>query len=493
MQASLNTLVLIPLIGVVTVALWPNRTLKDKENIKNIGLFASILSFAESIRLWLAFDQQLPGFQYLAKFEWLGIGQYNLSILFGVDGISLSFILLTALLIPICILISWDSVKKLEKQYIINLLLIEIMLFGVFTILDIIGFYILFEAILIPMFIIIGVWGSREQKITAAYYFFFYTLVGSVLMLVSLLYLYYISGTTDYLTLLSLDIDLETQKILFLAFFASLAVKIPKWPFHVWLPQAHVEAPVAGSVLLAGVLIKLGSYGFIRFCLPILPEGSKFFAPLVFTLAVLAIVYASLTTLRQTDLKRIIAYSSVGHMGVVMLGIFSFSVVGIEGSIFLQIAHGLVSSALFISVTILYDRFHTRLVKYYRGMTITMPIFSFFFLFFTLANIGTPLTCNFVGEFLSLLAAFEVNTWIGFLGSLGMVLSAAYALFLYNRVSFGSMSVYVASDSANRDLNRREFYCLLPLGALAFFLGIYPNIVFSLIHTSTLSIVSLLG
>ncbi len=492
MEASLKTLVLIPVIGIFAVMAMPSVTKEDKDNIKSIGLLASILSFGESIRMWLAYDQQLPGFQYLTKFEWLGIGQYNLQVLFGVDGISLSFILLTALLIPICILISWDSVKKLEKQYIINLLLIEVMLYGVFSILDIIGFYILFEAILIPMFIIIGVWGSREQKITAAYYFFFYTLVGSLLMLVSILYLYYISGTTDYLTLLSIDIDLETQKILFLAFFASLAVKIPKWPFHVWLPQAHVEAPVAGSVLLAGVLIKLGSYGFIRFCLPILPEGSKFFAPLVFTLASIAIVYAGMTTLRQTDLKRIIAYSSVGHMGVVMLGIFSFSVVGIEGSIFLQIAHGLVSSALFICVTILYDRFHTRLVKYYRGMTITMPLFSFLFLFFTLANIGTPLTCNFVGEFLSLLAAFEVSTIGGFLGSLGMVVSAAYALFLYNRVSFGSMSKYLAADPANRDLNRREVYCLVPLGVLAFFLGIYPSIVFSLIHTSTLSIVTLL-
>jgi proton-translocating NADH-quinone oxidoreductase chain M len=492
MEASLKTLVLIPVIGIFVVAALPAVTKENKDNIKSVGLFASILSFAESIRMWLAYDQHLPGFQYLTKFEWLGIGQYNLEVLFGVYGISLSFILLTALLIPICILISWDSVKKLEKQYIINILLIEVMLYGVFSVLDIVGFYILFEAILIPMFIIIGVWGSREQKITAAYYFFFYTLVGSVLMLVSLLYLYYIAGTTDYLTLLSIDIDLETQKILFLAFFASLAVKIPKWPFHVWLPQAHVEAPVAGSVLLAGVLIKLGSYGFIRFCLPILPEGSKFFAPLVFTLASIAIIYAGMTTLRQTDLKRIIAYSSVGHMGVVMLGIFSFSVLGIEGSIFLQIAHGLVSSALFICVTILYDRFHTRLVKYYRGMTITMPLFSFLFLFFTLANIGTPLTCNFVGEFTSLLAAFEVSTIGGFLGSLGMVVSAAYALFLYNRVSFGSMSKYLAADPANRDLTRKEVYCLLPLGVLAFFLGIYPNIVFSLIHTSTLSIVTLL-
>jgi len=259
------------------------------------------------------------------------------------------------------------------------------------------------------------------------------------------------------------------------------------------LPQAHVEAPVAGSVLLAGILIKLGSYGFIRFCLPLLPEGSKFFAPFVFTLAVIAILYASLTTLRQTDLKRIIAYSSVGHMGVVMLGIFSFSVIGMEGSIFLQLAHGIVSSALFIVVTLLYDRFHTRLVKYYRGITITMPLFSIFFLLFTLANIGTPLTCNFVGEILCLLGVFEVNTFIGLLGCIGMVLSAGYALFLYNRVSFGSMSPYLAGSPANRDLSRREFFCLFPLTLLTLYLGIYPKGVMELIHTSTMSIISIVS
>lgn len=480
-------------MGTAIITVMPTRTIKEKENLKNVGLITSIITFGESIRLWLGYDQQLPGFQYIAKFDWINLGNYKINMLFGIDGISLCFILLTGLLIPICILISWESVKKLEKQYIVSLFLIEILLIGVFTILDIIGFYILFEAILIPMFIIIGVWGSREQKITAAYYFFFYTLIGSVLMLISILYLYSLAGSTDYFTLLGLELDLNIQKWIFLAFFASMAVKIPKWPLHIWLPQAHVEAPVAGSVLLAGILIKLGSYGFIRFCLPLLPEGSKFFAPFVFTLAVIAILYASLTTLRQTDLKRIIAYSSVGHMGVVMLGIFSFSVIGMEGSIFLQLAHGIVSSALFIVVTLLYDRFHTRLVKYYRGITITMPLFSIFFLLFTLANIGTPLTCNFVGEILCLLGVFEVNTFIGLLGCIGMVLSAGYALFLYNRVSFGSMSPYLAGSPANRDLSRREFFCLFPLTLLTLYLGIYPKGVMELIHTSTMSIISIVS
>jgi len=307
-------------------------------------------------------------------------------------------------------------------------------------------------------------------------------------MLISIFYIYNLTGTTDYLSLLGWQFDTEVEKLLFLAFFASLAVKIPKIPFHVWLPQAHVEAPVSGSVLLAGLLIKLGSYGFIRYSLALMPNASQYFAPLVFTLAVLGVIYASITTLRQTDLKRIIAYSSIAHMGIVTIGIFTLTVIGIEGSIFLQLSHGLVASALFLIVTIIYDRHHTRLVKYYRGLAITMPIYASLFLFFTLANIAVPLSCNFVGELVCLVSAYEVNSTVAILASLGMVLSASYSLFLYNRVSFGSMSPYIAGAAENRDINRREFYVLLPLVVLALLLGVYPQIIFDSIHASVVNL-----
>ncbi len=489
---TIYPLYMIPVIGFVILMIIPFNTTKNKIRGKQIALMTSILTFMESLRLWMKFDNTTSEFQFVISLKWLlnsETGDYS-SILLGIDGISLFYIILTTLLIPICLLASWDSVKILDKTYLLCFIGLEILLIGVFTILDILGFYILFEGVLIPMYLIIGIWGSRKEKVTAAYYFFFYTLIGSVLMLVGILYIFNVAGTTDYLSLLGYEFDEVVQRWLFLSFFASLAVKIPKFPFHIWLPQAHVEAPVAGSVILAGVLIKLGGYGFIRFTLPLLPLGTAYFTPLVFTLAVLAIIYASMTTLRQTDLKRIIAYSSVSHMGVVTLGIFSCSIIGIEGSIFLQLAHGLVSSALFIIVTILYDRHHTRLVKYYRGVTITMPIYSSLFLFFTLANIGAPLTCNFIGEFLCLLATFEVNTFVAVFGCLGMILSACYALFLYNRVAFGTMSKYIENSTENRDINRREFYVLLPLVVLTILLGIGPNFIFDTMHISVTNLIT---
>jgi proton-translocating NADH-quinone oxidoreductase chain M len=350
---------------------------------------------------------------------------------------------------------------------------------------DLLGFYILYEGVLIPMFLIIGVWGARKEKITAAYYFFFYTFVGSIIMLLSIIYLYNKTGSTDYAVLLSQSLDKETQKYVFLAFLASFAVKIPKYPFHIWLPLAHVEAPLSGSILLAAVLIKLGSYGFIRFALPLLPDACHYFAPLVNTMALLAIIYASVTTIRQTDLKRIIAYSSIGHMGVVMLGIFSLTTEGIEGSIYLQIGHGLVSSALFIIVTNIYDRHHTRLVKYYRGLAITMPIWAIMFVIFTMANIAVPLSCNFIGEFLSLYSIYTTNIFIGIIGGIGIILSAGYALLLLNRVTFGSMSPYI---SENRDLNRREFYILFPLAILTVLFGVYPSWIFDKIHYAVINL-----
>jgi proton-translocating NADH-quinone oxidoreductase chain M len=496
----MNTLIpifAIPSLGFIILTIWPKT--KDYTIHKVIALVVSLLTFIESLRLWVNFDYLTTDFQYIFQINWSGgnglpyistenvIGS-NSYFLFGIDGISLLFIVLTSFLIPICILASWDSIKQFNREYLLCFIGLLIILIGVFSVLDILGFYILFEAVLIPMFLVIGVWGARKEKITASYYFFFYTLVGSLLMLLSIFYIYSIAGTTDYLTLLNIKFDESVQYPIFLCFFASLAVKIPKFPFHIWLPQAHVEAPVAGSVLLAGILIKLGSYGFIRFTLPLFPQACEYFSPLIFTLAVIAIIYASLTTIRQTDLKRIIAYSSVGHMGTIMLSIFSLSLIGIEGSIFLQIAHGLVSAALFIIVTLIYERHHTRIVKYYRGLTLTMPIYSMIFLFFTLANIAVPLSCNFVGEFLSLLAVFQVNPLIGLLACSGIVLSAAYALFLYNRVCFGEMSMYLKHSQYSRDITRREFYILLPLIIFTLFFGIFPQILLDTLHTSVLAI-----
>ena len=497
---SLIALFTIPTVGFLLIALWPNRD--NFFTHKMMALTTALLTFIESLRLWINFDYLTTDFQYLMKVKWEGgnamptlsnsdsISCSESYFLFGVDGISLLFIVLTCLLIPICLLASWDSIKIFNREYLLCFIGLLIILIGVFSVLDILGFYILFEAVLIPMFLVIGVWGARKQKITASYYFFFYTLVGSLLMLLSIFYIYSIAGTTDYLSLLNISFDESVQYPIFLCFFASLAVKIPKFPFHIWLPQAHVEAPVAGSVLLAGILIKLGSYGFIRFTIPLFPKACEYFAPLIFTLAVIAVIYASLTTIRQTDLKRIIAYSSVGHMGTVMLSIFSLSVIGIEGSIFLQIAHGLVSSALFIVVTLIYERHHTRTVKYYRGLTLTMPIYSMIFLFFTLANIAVPLSCNFVGEFLSLLAVFQVNPFIGILSCAGIILSAAYGLFLYNRVCFGEMSLYIKHSVYSRDITRREFYVLLPLIVLTLFFGVYPQIILDTLHTATYALVA---
>jgi proton-translocating NADH-quinone oxidoreductase chain M len=477
-------LFLIPIIGFIIIAF-----IKDANTNKKVGLFVSLLTFMESLRLWYLFDYSSNDFQFQYHFDWISLANIDFNILFALDGISLIFIILTTLLIPICILTSWESIQTNIKIFILSFIALEILLIGVFTVLDLFGFYILFEAVLIPMFLIIGIFGSRSQRIDAAYYFFFYTLIGSVLMLIAILYIYSISGTTDYLSLLEFKLDPSLQNFLFLAFFASLAVKIPKFPFHIWLPQAHVEAPVAGSVILAGILIKLGGYGFIRFTIPLLPDASHFFTPLVFTLSILAVLYASLTTIRQTDLKRIIAYSSVSHMGIVSLAIFTFTAIGIEGSIFLQLAHGIVSSALFILVTVLYDRYHSRLVKYFSGVVITMPLFVSIFFFFTLANIAVPLSCNFIGEFLCLLATFQVNSFVALLATFGIVLSAAYSLFLFNRISFGSFSPHL---SYQPDLSLREFFVLFPLLVLTLLFGLFPNLALDLIHSSVIHLLTYL-
>ncbi len=471
----MTILLILPIIGAIVQLFTPS---------KNWALGISVLTFFESIRLYLAFDKSSSDFQYVLNITW-----FNKELAFGLDGISIYFVLLTTLLIPICILVSTNSIKYLTRQYLISLLVIEWLLIGVFSVLDVLGFYIFYEGVLIPMFYIIGVWGAREQKITAAYYFFFFTLLGSVLMLISIMYIYTITGTTDYQTLLTFDFAENIQILVFLAFFASLAVKLPSFPFHIWLPLAHVEAPVAGSVLLAGVLIKLGSYGIIRYSLALTPMACEYFAPFVYTLSILGVIYASLTTIRQTDLKRIIAYSSVGHMGIVTIGIFSMNLVGLQGSIYLQLAHGIVSSALFIVVTLIYERYHTRIVKYYRGLSITMPLYSLFFLVFTMGNIGLPGTSNFVGEILSIVGAFEDNMIVSIFAALGIILSACYSLFLYNRVCFGGLSSYFLVSP--RDLTRREYYILMPLAVLSIILGVFPSAILETLEPCVLLLVKI--
>jgi proton-translocating NADH-quinone oxidoreductase chain M len=473
----LSNLILIPLIGSFLVLFIPSQY---KETIKVIVLSFSLAEFLLSLMMWMSFDNSSSRFQFVEVYNW--IESSNIIFYLGVDGISLFFILLTTLLIPICLLASWDAIKFNEKEYFIAFLAMEALVIAVFCVLDIILFYVFFESVLIPMFIIIGVWGSRERRIRAAYMFFLYTLLGSVLMLLAILYIYYQAGTTDYQILLTTTFDPEVQKLLWLAFFASFAVKVPMLPVHIWLPEAHVEAPTAGSVILAGILLKLGSYGFLRFSLPLFPYASVYFTPFIYSFACIAVIYTSLTAIRQTDLKRIIAYASVAHMNLVLIGMFVYNLQGLEGSILQQLSHGLVSGALFLCVGVIYDRHHTRLVKYYSGLAHTMPIYIAIFMFFSMANIALPGTSSFVGEFLILAGAFQTNTTVCVLSATGMILGGGYSLWLFNRVAFGNIKVqYMKAFS---DVDKREFGTLLPLIVLTLVMGIYPEIFLDPMHMS---------
>ena len=473
----LSNLILIPLIGSFLVLFIPSQY---KETIKVIVLSFSLAEFLLSLMMWMSFDNSSSRFQFVEVYNW--IESSNIIFYLGIDGISLFFILLTTLLIPICLLASWDAIKFNEKEYFIAFLAMEALVIAVFCVLDIILFYVFFESVLIPMFIIIGVWGSRERRIRAAYMFFLYTLLGSVLMLLAILYIYYQAGTTDYQILLTTTFDPEVQKLLWLAFFASFAVKVPMLPVHIWLPEAHVEAPTAGSVILAGILLKLGSYGFLRFSLPLFPYASVYFTPFIYSFACIAVIYTSLTAIRQTDLKRIIAYASVAHMNLVLIGMFVYNLQGLEGSILQQLSHGLVSGALFLCVGVIYDRHHTRLVKYYSGLAHTMPIYIAIFMFFSMANIALPGTSSFVGEFLILAGAFQTNITVCVLSATGMILGGGYSLWLFNRVAFGNIKVqYMKAFS---DLDKREFATLLPLIVLTLVMGIYPEIFLDPMHVS---------
>lgn len=447
--------------------------------IKKFSLLGSSFAFFISTFFWIFFDCSTPKLQFCEDFIWLSYCNINFTL--GVDGLSLFFILLTTLLILICLLNSWQ-LKQNIKEYFIVFLLLEILLLLVFSISDILLFYIFFESVLIPMYLIIGIWGSRERKIRAAYYFFLYTLFGSVIMLLGIIYIFNRVGTTDYEIISFYSFNLLEQKILWLSFFASFASKIPMFPVHLWLPEAHVEAPTSGSVILAGILLKLGVYGFLRFSLPFFPLGSYFFTPLIYTIAILGILYSSFTAIRQLDLKRIIAYSSIAHMNLVVMGIFSFNLVGLEGAIIQSISHGFVSSALFLIIGVFYERYHTRTINYYGGLSHVMPKLIIFFLIFTMANIALPTTSNFIGEFLLLAGIFKLNFSAGFFASLGIILCGLYSLWLFNRISYGNIKILFLEKYS--DLTKQEFFTLLPLLIATFILGLQPKMCLSCLNLS---------
>ena len=470
-------------ILITSILLLCSFSKKDVKLIKLTSFLGSSIPLILCCFLLSEFDANGYYFQNIVTYH-IGSSVLNLSFSFGLDGISIFFFVLSAFLIFLCILFVWE--EHLIKEYMITLLLIDLLLLLVFSVLNVLLFYVFFEAILIPMYLMIGLWGSRERKIRAVYLFFFYTLFGSLLLLVGLLYIYNLTGSLNIEQLLVWNFSFKEQCFLWLAFFMSFASKIPMFPFHIWLPEAHVEAPTVGSVLLAGILLKLGVYGFLRFSLTLFPEASLFFSPLVYLLSVIGVIYASLTAIRQTDLKRIIAYSSVAHMNLVTLGIFSFNIIGLEGSILQSISHGFVSGAMFFMIGILYSRYHSRLLYYYGGLVHMMPLYSVLFLIFTMANIALPSTSSFVGEFLLLCGIYKFNTFSSIIGATGVILCGAYSLWLYNRMIFGNLKI-IHTIRFN-DLTFREFTILLPLLFFVFFMGVYPTFFSTYIHLASSAI-----
>ena len=481
----LTIIIFLPLIGVLFILLTKGDEKKVNKICFNVSLLTSFLVFILSLLLWNNFDPNSAEFQFIEEQPWIGnVIKYKV----GVDGISILFVVLTSFVTPICIIATSNSVKFRQKDFFIALLLMETMMLGVFCSLDIFIFYLFFEAGLIPMFLIIGIWGGI-RRVYSAFKFFLYTLLGSVFMLIAIIFIYLKAGTTDIQELLKFDIDAKYQYWLWLGFFTSFAVKTPMWPVHTWLPDAHVEAPTSGSVILAAILLKMAGYGFIRFSIGFFPVASHYFAPLIFTLSIIGIIYTSLVALMQKDMKKLIAYSSVAHMGFVTIGIFAFNSQGIEGSIFQMISHGIVSAALFLSVGVIYDRMHTREIADYGGVVNTMPKYSIFFMVFILASLGLPGTSGFVGEFLVLIGVFKVNYLVSLLAATGVVLSACYSLWLYRRVVFGD----VTNDNVRslKDINKFEVMTLLPLLILTIVLGIFPNIILDTISTSVENVVTI--
>ncbi len=475
----LSVVTFLPLVGVAFILAMRGEDAVALRNIRWGALWTTLVTFLVSLLIWVNFDNAGAGFQFVEQHKWLGT---SASYQMGVDGISMPFVILTTFLMPICILASWH-VKVRVREYMIAFLVLETLMLGVFAALDLVLFYVFFEAGLIPMFLIIGVWGG-QRRVYASFKFFLYTLLGSVLMLLAIIAMYWQSNTTDIAVLLTRNpgFPAEMQTWLWLAFFASFAVKLPMWPVHTWLPDAHVEAPTAGSVILAAILLKMGGYGFLRFSLPMFPDASLYFQTFIYTLSIIAIIYTSLVALMQEDMKKLIAYSSVAHMGFVTMGIFSMTRQGIDGAMFQMISHGLVSGALFLCVGVVYDRMHTREIVAYGGLVHRMPLYAGVFMLFTLANVGLPGTSGFVGEFLALLGTFSNNSWVTFFATSGVILSACYALWLYRRVIFGKLEKSSLAHIA--DMTPRELATLAPLAILTIFFGVYPSPVLDIFGTS---------
>ena len=474
----LSILLILPVIGILLLTFISSNSESDV-NLKQTALWVSFLNFIISLVVLFNFNQLDPNFQFVEKYYWLSD---TISYQVGVDGISILFVVLTTFLVPICILASYNNIKFSMKEYLIAFLALETFMIGVFISMDLILFYLFFEGGLIPMFLIIGIWGG-ERRIYSTFKFFLYTLAGSVFMLLAVIFIYWEVGTSSIPVLLQHEFSYNNQIILWLAFFASFVVKIPMWPFHTWLPDAHVEAPTAGSVILAGVLLKLAGYGFIRFSITMFPDASHYFAPMIYALSIIAIIFTSLIALVQEDMKKLIAYSSVAHMGFVTLGIFTFTIQGIEGAIIQMISHGIVSAALFLCVGVVYDRIHTREIERYGGLVNRMPLYSFSFMIFILASLGLPGTSGFVGEFLVLLSIFSVNTYFAVFATTGVVLAATYSLWLYRKIIFGQLIKDDLKDIL--DLSFREIVIFVPLILLTIGIGIYPIPILEIIEPSS--------
>ena len=478
----ISLLLLIPVLGSLILIPIREDTIKSQSFMKNIALITSLINFLLSIFMWIEFDSSTTQYQFVYEFNQLSFCQFNV----GVDGISLYFVLLTTFVTPIAILSDYTSINKNIKYFLISFLILETLQIFAFVSLDLLLFYIFFESILPIIFIVIVIYGHGENRFRSAFLLFLYTLAGSLPMLLSILYIYSYLGSTDFQLISLSEISFDIQKLLWLGFFIAFAVKTPLYPFTIWLPKAHSDSPLAGSILLAGTILKLATYGYLRVLINFLPDASNYFEPLIQTIAIIAIIYASLATIIQQDTKRLIAYSSIAHMGVVVLGLFSNTIQGIEGGILLALAHGFVSPALFICVGgIIYERTGTRIISYIKGLVLNMPVFTILFFIFTLCNTGIPLSLNFLGEVMSLLGIFQRNPFIAILGASGIVLSAIYSIFLYNRLSYGSYSPHLKPV---KDINRREFYILISLLIPTFALGIFPNLILDSLHTTISSL-----
>jgi len=479
----LSTVTFLPLVGALLIFALRGSDESTYRNARYIALWTTLITFAISLLLWRDFDPATAQFQFVELRPWLGPITFHM----GLDGISMPFVVLTTLLMPLTVLSSFGAIKVRVKEFMIAFLVLETLMLGVFCSLDLVMFYLFFEGGLIPMFLIIGIWGGA-RRVYSSFKFFLYTLAGSLLMLLAIMAIYWEAGTTNIPALLTHDFPPEMQTWLWFAFLASFAVKLPMWPVHTWLPDAHVEAPTAGSVILAGILLKLGGYGFLRFSIPMFPLASAEFAPLIFALSVIAIIYTSLVALAQEDMKKLIAYSSIAHMGFVTIGIFTLTMQGLQGGIFLMLSHGIVSAGLFLCVGVVYDRMHTHKIDLFSGLVNRMPLYAAVFMVFTLANVGLPGTSGFVGEFLTLLGAFEVNTWVALLATTGIILSAAYALWLYRRIIFGTITNPALKTI--KDLSWREVAVMVPLILITIFFGFYPNPILDVSAVSVEALIS---